>query len=355
MTIANEAAGRHRRRSRARRIGFALALLAGALLLAEAGTRGFWAWRGVPFLRSPERLHLAFYPELRPVEQRAVRRDEIFDILLLGGSAVSPQYGSIAEQLAEQLVRRWRRRVIVHCVGARAHTTRDSYYKYRHLGDKSFDLVIVYHGINDVRANNCPPELFRADYAHWGWYAVINQCEALENPFSALPFTVSYGLTGIALRLGLRHSVPAHAPRADWIAHGANVKTAATFRANVDAIGELARARGEPVLLATFASHVPPDYTAARFAARDLDYALHLLPLELWGAVDNVTRALAAHNAELRDAAARHQHVHLVDLAELMPRGGAWFNDACHFTHVGCTRFVELVVEAIDRDGLGPQ
>ena len=51
-----------------------------------------------------------------------------------------------------------------------AHTTLDSYLKHKALHNKTFDVVVIYHGINEVRANNSPPEIFKPDYSHYAWY-----------------------------------------------------------------------------------------------------------------------------------------------------------------------------------------
>jgi hypothetical protein len=64
--------------------------------------------------------------------------------------------------------------VRVHLAAAGAQTSRDSYLKYRWLSSKRFDLVVLYDGINEACANNCPPNVFRADYSHYAWYRFLN-------------------------------------------------------------------------------------------------------------------------------------------------------------------------------------
>ena len=58
----------------------------------------------------------------------------------------------------------------------------------------------------------------------------------------------------------------------------------------------LARERGEPVLLATFAVHVPPGYSREAFDAGSLGYAKHGFPIEIWGRPENVVLAVQRHN-----------------------------------------------------------
>jgi hypothetical protein len=160
---------------RRRRLLLAAAVAVYAIGLAELGSRAFWWWRhGVPLVGPGQLLSRVFYPELRLVEAPAPR--DAFTILVLGGSVVadSDPYNRIPTRLAERLTRAAGRPVVVRGLAQAGHSTRDSLLKYRALADRRFDLVVVYHGINDARANNAPPEVFRRDYSHYAWYAQVN-------------------------------------------------------------------------------------------------------------------------------------------------------------------------------------
>ena len=162
-------------RSRRKRAWFALIGALCVLAAVEGACRVYWWTRGVPLLKSPARMHAPLYPRLAWVEQQWVGEDDLYDVLILGGSVVSDGFGSVGAQLAEELTARHGVRVRVHNVGARAHTSRDSLLKYRRLWRQKFDLVVVYHGINEVRANNCPPDLFREDYSHYSFYRNVDR------------------------------------------------------------------------------------------------------------------------------------------------------------------------------------
>jgi len=341
-------------RRRRRKLLLVAMALGSILLVTEASCRVLWWWQGVPFLTSPSQIHLAFYPALRELEPRIIQRDETYDVLLLGGSVISEEFSSIGEQLAERLAFEYRKPARVFNLGAKAHTTLDSYYKYRHLRDKRFDLVVVYHGINEIRTNNCPPEMFRDDYSHYGWYEKVNDAESMANSVSSIPYSLSFAFTTLTELLGLRSFVPTHDPQPEWVALGENVKSAGPFRKNIEAICELAEERGEPVLLLTFAIHVPEDYSLEKFRRRELDYSTHFCAIELWGKVANVIKAIAIHNDIVRDVAQGRAGAHLLDQAKELPRGGRVFNDVCHLTHVGSTRFVDNLMRAIEELGLGP-
>ena len=61
-------------------------------------------------------------------------------------------------ELREQLAYLGQRNVRIFNLAMPAHTSRDSWLKYAALRDARFDLVIFYHGINEARVNNAPPE-----------------------------------------------------------------------------------------------------------------------------------------------------------------------------------------------------
>ena len=137
-------------------------------------------------------------------------------------------------------------------------------------------------------------------------------------------------------------------PRAAWIEHGREIKTAASFRANLSHIVEGARGRGTPVLLMTFATHLPDDYTEEAFRAKTLDYGAHTSPLELWGEAAHVMAAIDAHNALVRELGSQREGVHFVDLDRIMPKNGELFDDVCHLTPTGSAFFAARVLAAVE-------
>jgi hypothetical protein len=338
------------RRGPARRAsrGVAIALAVVATLAGlELAARAFWKLeRGLP-LSQPSRLLRAFYPELWQVDWKGRDLAPLHParILLLGGSVLHPEWGSVEFDLRERLTTRLRRPVVTLNLAGVGHTTRDSLLKYRALVGERFDLVVVYHGINDARANNVPPERFAADYSHYAWYETVNALAPGGSPL-VLPATLGYLATRLKEQSGLVEYVGMGPPRPEWARYGSDIKTAAPFAANLEAIVALAHGGGARVLLATFATHVPDDYTPAAFARHALDYALHSSPIEMWGVRENVVAAVSRHNAIVRAVASDHPEVAFVDAAAAMPRGAAVFNDVCHLTAAGSARLVDLVLES---------
>ncbi len=334
--------------SRWLRVALALAYLLFLFGLFEASARAFWAIRwDVPFLH-PSRAATAFYPEIAPLLSPPSREDAAsFDVLLLGGSALNANFGPIGQLLAERLTQASGRRVQVHNLAMPGHTTLDSLYKYRQLGQADFDLVAVYHGINELRANNVPPEAFRSDYSHYGWYELVRDVVDQDALYPvATPYSVIFAARRMLARIGLRAYVPIERPRPEWVAYGREVRSAEPFRANLTAIAELARSRGERLVLMTYASHIPPDYSEEKFAAHALDYVLHTAPIALWGDVENIRVGLAAHNAVVRELVASDRQLEFADIAAAIPDEGRYYDDVCHFTVPGAERFVETLLPA---------
>jgi hypothetical protein len=325
-----------------------LAFVALCLLSLELTARLYWRLRGVPLTR-PDRVLQAFYPGLGQIDARGERWNAApTHLLLLGGSTLHPLWGTVQAELREQLAYAGVPDVRIFNLAAPGLTSRDSRLAYEAIGaEEHFDLVVIYDGINEARANNAPPELFRDDYAHYGWYETVNALARHHGRARlALPYTVEY--LGLAIRQALfpERYVPRNQPRRAWLAHGGTVRTTAPFEANLRAILDRAARRGEPVLLMTFATRVPQGYSREAFEAGRLGYGLHLTPLELWGEPAQVQAAVDAHNEMIRALAAAWPQVRFIDQARLLGADARAFNDPCHLTLQGAHRFVENLLPA---------
>ncbi len=326
-------------RPRARRRIARAAVLALAWLAAlEIGARAYW-WIEYHVLPvRPSHLLLAFYPELRH-GMRSHGDDPRFDVLLLGGSVLNYTRDALQDRLSAAIDAP----VLVRNTAWPSHASRDSLLKYRWLENERYDLVIFYHAINELRANNAPPELFRDDYSHYSWYRNVNAlAERGLRPSFVLPFTLDRLRLAAAERFGRVELVPTHQPRPEWLAFGAEVKTAAPFRANLEAIAELARRRGDPLLVMTFASYIPENYSEEAFREGRLDYTPteHTHPIEIWGRPAHIAAGLRVHNAAIREVVAGAPDLLFVDQEREIPAEGAYFGDVCHLSEAGVERFV---------------
>jgi hypothetical protein len=324
-----------------------MASIAIGVVALELGSRAFWRFEHQLPFRQPWHVLHAYYPELKATDAiRPHRGDGHYNVLILAESVLHHVWGEVEPALAERLAAAGVTNARIFNFAVPAQTTRDSRLKYEALENSSFDLVILYHGINESRANNAPPDLFRSDYSHYSWYDTVNTLAPYHGTARfALPYTIKYA--GVVARTRQGRYVPVDEPRPDWIQYGHDVRTAASLEDNMTAILDLARRRGDPVMLMTFAIHVPANYSRAAFDQHALDYRLHRLPLEVWGRPDNVVAAVAAHNAVIRRLAAHRPGVVFVDQEALMEKSARMFDDPCHLTIEGSVSFADHIMDAL--------
>lgn len=324
------------------------------LLLIEFALRFYWSSYGYMHLyNAPRRLIRVFYPEFKTVLRNDILDyDADYKILLLGGSSVMPRWGAIEQVLRERLTNKTGRPVRIDNLGGEGHTTRDSLIKYRQLKRHRYDLVIVYDGINDCRTNNVPTGQFRPDYSHYAWYYLVNREDRVgPHRISVIPFTLDYARA----RLFGGSFQPVDMPTADMVRYGGEIKSRGPFKENLREIRTIAAGRNEPVVLMTFASWTPPNYTHELFSRKMLDYTLHSVATQLWGAPPFVVKGVAEHNDAVRELVQEIQastkagapQLMFVDQAKLIPGEGRYFNDLCHLTVAGSEKWVENVMPVI--------
>ena len=140
-------------------------------------------------------------------------------------------------------------------------------------------------------------------------------------------------------------------PRPENLQYGGRIKTANPFRSNLEFILTRAESRKTPVILMTFATYLPRNYTRTRFQNQSLDYGAGSisLPIELWGRPEDVLRAVDQHNQVLRELANHHSNVTLIDQCEMLLANGRVFSDPCHLTDQGIEQFVSHLMPVIGR------
>jgi len=350
-----------KRKSLRRRLLKLAIFLVYVLVIAEIGSRVYWKIkRDVPFFSTPNDWYSRFYEELK--ESDVLNADlgpdnGTFDVLLLGGSALDRVHRSLAlksDTLPQALSKITGQPARVFNLSNPGLTTRDSLTKYRLLKDKHFDLVVIYHAVNDTRLNNCPPGKFREDYTHSGWYKQVDRMEA-HMPgltYFTLPYTLEYTVIHILSSKKVGVFLPRHRPLESWIAHGTDIKTARPFEDNVQKILDIAAQRSEPVLLMTFGWYVPENYTRADLKAKKLDYAKSPAPsaVELWGSVEGVKKGLARHNEIIRNLSLKNPQAIFVDADMLIAKVGENFNDVCHLSEKGKLLLMQSFLPAISQN-----
>ena len=272
-------------------------------------------------------------------------------VLLLGASVLDSNHGDVPERLNEHLAAQGAKGIRVDNFSRASHTTRDSRFKYLQLcRDYPFDVVMIYHGINDVRANNCSEEVFQEDYSHYAWYEELNVADRhLQTArFTVLPYMLDFLYHRIRQRLIPRKYIPIGEPEAEWLEQGSQIKTAPTFRENIQCIVDAARKRSARVILMTYAYYLSNPYSREAYEQGQLDYEGGGYPVELWGLASNVVKGIEVHNQVLRDIAAENFEVVLLDMERLIPKKGKYFQDVCHLSFgVGCDLMAEIIADQL--------
>ena len=316
-------------------------------VLAELAARAFLTLTAGASLLHPDQVVYSYYPELKKLVETLPEQTSRspFDVLILGGSVIDQRWSSIDRQLQQRLSSALNYPVRTHNAAARSHTTRDSLFKYRFLKHVGYDLVVVYHAINDARANNCPDSVFRADYSHYAFYRQLNVLERHpERAWVALPYVLDRVISELMVHVLGTELLPEGDPPPAWLTYGSDVKTASSFASNMREIAALGKQKKEAVVLMTFAHYLAPGYTEAAFASQKLDYDRHQSPVSLWGTPESVESAILEHNRQLKSIVAEDASVLFVDQALTLPRGGRYFHDICHLSDAGSEAFVTQLV-----------
>ncbi|MFO0966586.1 MAG: SGNH/GDSL hydrolase family protein [Gemmataceae bacterium] len=330
---------------RSTRICLLLTRLLILTILLELGSRVYWLIaKGVPAFHTSQIVH-SFFPELKEGKLDEAPRDQkdgTLDVLVLGPSVWYWVYGDVAPRFEKQLAEKLGRPVRVFNASHSGNTTRDALLVYKMLGEQRFDLVVVYHGINDVFLNNCPSEIFRSDYTHAPRFEQLRLLDAhREHSWFALPYTVRY----LRSRIGEKLHIDPRPTREQAAQYGTHLMTPPAVHANLQEIIDLARTRNAQVLLLTNAWHLPSDYTEEAFAAKTLDYDRHIHRLATWGTPESVSAGMRAHNEVIRTLAHENKDVLFADMEKLMPGGKLYYDDVCHFNPKGCEAFVDLLIK----------
>lgn len=256
-------------------------------------------------------------------------------VLTLGGSTM------FNRRMTERMIASWTDALPTppQVVGAalRTHTTRASVIKYDYLFSKyQFDYVLIYHGINDLWANNVPPEIFRPDYSHqnaWGRRGLL-----LDHSVIARRVYNS--------RQTRRGTFPTKSNQADFMADK-------SFEANLRALVASVRSNGGIPVLMTFASFIPDDYSQEKFSSGELPYnnptRYDYCPVELWGDVAYVKKGLQRLNAIVRRLASELD-VDLIEQAERLSAVSLNFGDSVHFSELGTDRFIANITDYLLED-----
>lgn len=310
----------------------------------EVGARLYWKMiYGIPFTRPNQILHV-FYPNLEILRQENNRPDPTHkDILVLGGSVVDEMrddFKSLGERKGGNLR--------FHVAGRVAHTTLDNKRKYEMLEDLPYDEILVYHGINDCKYNSVPNHLFDDGYTAYPFYqasSIFLRDKVID--WFALPYTLRFAWVQYRNLDPQEWRLPVVTAHPHWKKYGSDIKSARTFRRNLEEIIKRAQRNGQPVHLATFASHIPENYTYEKFRTGQLDYNNPRLRMGVWGYAEDIRAWIQIHNEIIRDIAKEFPNARIIDIERTMPKVGRLYDDSCHFSPEGRKHYFDLLTVAL--------
>ncbi len=296
-----------------------------------------------------------FYPELQTILQADIaENNDTYDILILGGSAMSLEFGGQINKTLDSLLHLSNPKVKIYNAATPAHTSLDNLYKYKMLADKHFDLVIFYEAINENRFNNIPPKDFSDDYQHILWYydmALMNRHPEVN--WTVLPFIAHKSINLLIDKLKGKKFLNFQEINPDYIQYGSDIKTAKAYRQNVEGIIKEAQAKKEKILLMTYALYVPQSVigNGGYTDYRDFATCKYPSPLWLWGDPINVRQGVQVHNDVIRQLAAQY-HTFLFDMDQQMPRQKDYYCDLCHLSDNGSRIFAQNLYKYLNDSNL---
>ncbi len=316
-------------------------------IILELFSRIALSFLGFSFFNPKSFLVDNYYKELKkPLETKITKDDGYNDILILGGSVISPLWSRMDARLDSLLSKR---NVRVFDVAIPGHTSLDNAIKYDLLKDKEFDLVIYYEAINENRANNTAPEMFKEDYSQMEWYHHIGLIRKHpELNFTTLPYLLHKAIVTITRKITKTPFVENDNVRKENRKYGADIKTAGPYKKNLESIIGLASEKQEKLLLMAYTSFFPDvnllgDPSDAQYFAKNCARAAIVT---VWGDTKNTQKGIEVHNDILTRLAVEHKTYYL-DMRKIIPQEVDYFCDICHLSEKGCGIFADALANYI--------
>lgn len=180
------------------------------------------------------------------------------------------------------------------------HTSSDSLNKLKYLAKKgySFDYIVFYHGINDVKLNNFPDELFKDNYQQHYYFKFTNKIFNYDNKFnfifnSALIKKLMFNYYKL-FYYEIEFIIPP-----EWNKFGGNIKSKQAFNNFLNQFITIARTQNSKIIIPLFAYNIPDNYSKELFLDRKIGYSLNLnedIPLDIYGTPKNIIKGINIHN-----------------------------------------------------------
>jgi len=283
---------------------------------------------------------------IKNYQPRKEEKSSVFKVLLFSGSALHSVFSDFDLILEKRLTEILNNEARVYNLSQPSHTSKDTEIKMSLLDLSDIDLILVYHGGNDFRANNIPDDVFRMDYSHYTWYEDINCLLAHpEMKYVVTPYVVARIGKKVLDKVQKRQYLARHNyVQEEWMDYAKNVKTVDSIRYNYTSVAKKAKKQKIPIVLMTAAYYIPKNYTKEKYEAGKLDYIeqeSYQAPVEMWGKLEYVKKGMLAQNQVIRDVAA-NENVPMIDMERLLKKRGKFFKDLCHLSREGTEAFASV-------------
>ena len=279
------------------------------------------------------RLHLVTNSAgLRGPEVRREKPTDGFRVVCLGGSTTQGYYedaDTYPRQLETMLERRLPTRAVeVLNAGVQGYSTAESLvnFEFRLLPYRP-DAVIVYHGMNDLKASLAPG--FRSDYGHWRRHLLPPRPLAVDRLPLWFDVSAIYVLSREASLVRSRKTQwqrSLYDARPDFQSDLAGEDS---FRSNLRALVAVARAADVQPVLATF----------------------YYWPLVDTPEAGRIASGISSQNEVVRQLALELQ-VPVADVARDVPHDPSLTFDGIHFTPKGNRQRAEILLRTLEESGI---
>lgn len=337
-----------------RALGLGAALVVTGLLCLEIATQAYFWWRSgmtihrflAPWQRSyyigaiykPNVSFGGFYQTnslgLRGPEIERTKRAGTIRVVALGESTTFGPYLPLEQTypyLLEQMLRqRYPGQAFeVINAGIPMWTTVESFINFTlRLVDYRPDIVLIYHGVNDLRADWF--EDFQPDYSHFRYL----DAQVYGHPLASFG---TYWLYRTFVLKNERRKARVEA-----------YPSTGSLKRNLSHLVAIAQANGMDVILSTVALSFDESLSVERRAEMFRKLIRWYAPPN---SMDEFERGVGLHNAAIRELAQK-RGVPLVDNAREFPKGEKFFQDEVHFTFEGNKVLAANFLRAIETNGL---
>lgn len=269
-------------------------------------------------------------------------------VLILSSSALTDGWGGFASIFAKELNKNTEDWDVYNASGV-GFSSLDNLNTYSMLSDLEFDVLLFYNGINDSRLNNCPPEIYKENYRHIAWNNEI--AAILRHPElnrSTIPFFIDFSFQKIkyALCKDCFLSENYH-DQEDWQEYGSNYKSLESFQQNIQSLIEMKPLESK-LILVSFATYVPANYSFEKFVSKELDYNYHTnsREVEVWGKAHNVVGFMDNLNNILSTSQNPTKETYFIDIRAQV-NAPTNFADVCHYSTLGIQQAAQVISDSL--------